>query len=157
MERIMIYTDGGYNIKQNIGAYAFAIVDKDHWEIKHSFSYAMQNQTNNRMEMLGVIKGLEFVKNNYPNANIVIYSDSQYVINGAINWRFGWINNGWKTKDGKDVENIDLWKELSELLYYYDNSIRFYWVRGHNGDIFNSYVDAMCTATMRNNNTNRSK
>jgi ribonuclease HI len=94
--------------------------------------------TNNRMEMMAVIKGLQALTK---PAEITLYTDSRYVLDGATKWILGWKKNGWKTADKKPVKNEDLWRQLDAEAA--KHKIRWQWVRGHDGHPENERVDAL--------------
>ncbi len=94
--------------------------------------------TNNRMEMMAVIKGLQALTK---PSEITLYTDSRYVLDGATKWILGWKKNGWKTADKKPVKNEDLWRTLDAEAARH--SIRWQWVRGHDGHPENERVDAL--------------
>lgn len=92
--------------------------------------------TNNRMELMAVIKGLEAIQG---IQNINIYTDSKYVKNGITLWIKNWEKNGWKTASKKDVANQDLWLLLTHLVK--NKSIKWNWVKGHSGNQGNERAD----------------
>ena len=94
--------------------------------------------TNNRMELLAVIKGLEAIK--WQNAVVHVYSDSSYVVK-AINE--GWLEN-WKRRGFAKVKNPDLWMRFSSLLAYH--RVSFHWIKGHAGHPENERCDALAVA-----------
>lgn len=94
--------------------------------------------TNNRMELLAVIRALEAIKKPVP---IRIHTDSKYVQQGISTWIHGWKKNGWKTADKKPVKNADLWKALDALAQ--QHSIEWLWVKGHAGNIGNERADEL--------------
>ena len=98
--------------------------------------------TNNRMELMGAIVGLEAL--NRP-CDVEMFSDSQYVIK-AFNdkWIDGWIKKGWKTAGNKPVKNVELWKRL--LAAAEPHGIRWNWVKGHAGHSENERCDQLATA-----------
>ena len=91
------------------------------------------------MELQAVIKSLEAVQDT--NQEITIYTDSKYVKNGITEWIQNWKQNGWKTANRKDVLNQELWKALDEVSQ--DKKISWNWVKAHNGDEWNEYVDEL--------------
>ena len=97
--------------------------------------------TNNRMELMAVIAGLEAL--NRP-CDVELYSDSQYVVN-AFNqhWIDGWLKKGWKRGKNEPVKNVDLWKRL--LKAKEAHRVRFIWVRGHDGHPQNERCDTLAT------------
>ena len=94
--------------------------------------------TNNRMEMLAVISGLNSLKR---ACVIDVYTDSQYVQKGVSEWMRGWKYRGWKTADNKPVKNEDLWKVLDEAQSRH--KIKWHWVKGHAGHPENERADAL--------------
>ena len=99
--------------------------------------------TNNRMELLGVLKILNVLKNLPYDPNLTIRTDSKYVINGLSTWIKGWKRNGWRTAAGKQVLNQDLWKLLDQAGA---TNIRLEYVKGHSGDPDNDRVDKIAVS-----------
>lgn len=85
------------------------------------------NTTNNKMELQAVIEGLMAIKTR--RAEVQVFSDSKYVIDGIRKWIHGWKNRGWKTADGKPVKNADQWWTLDQISSELD--VRWTWVKGH--------------------------
>lgn len=135
---IQIYTDGA--CKGNPGAGGWAAILK-HKSYRKEISGGCRLTTNNRMEILAVIKALSCLKQD--GQQIIVYSDSQYVVNAIEKgWLERWKRFRWLNKfDGKKVKNIDLWKQLDALCAIYKP--RFIWVRGHNGDPENERCDLL--------------
>lgn len=96
------------------------------------------NTTNNRMELLAAIKGLEALKR--PCA-VRLTTDSQYVKNGLTEWLPNWKQRGWKTAAKKPVKNADLWQRLEAAVDRHD--VEWRWVRGHSGHAENEIVDQL--------------
>ena len=94
--------------------------------------------TNNRMELMAVIRALEALKR---RSRVRVYTDSQYVQKGISEWVRKWKRNGWKTADRKRVKNDDLWKLLDELAQQHD--IEWHWVKGHAGHPENERADRL--------------
>ena len=88
------------------------------------------NTTNNRMELLAAIKALQFIQK--PTHAIELHTDSQYVQKGITEWIQNWKRNGWKTANKKPVKNVDLWKELDELVHF--QNVDWKWVKGWRRD-----------------------
>lgn len=99
--------------------------------------------TNNRMEMLAVIHGLEALKK---PAQVRIYIDSQYVMKGMTEWLAGWKRRGWKTADRQPVKNMDLWQRLEAAMA--PHQVEWQWVRGHSGHPENERVDQLARAAI---------
>ena len=98
------------------------------------------NTTNNRMELMAAIQGLEVLK--HP-CRVVLTTDSTYVRDGITKWIIGWKRNGWRTAAKKPVKNIDLWKRLDLSLA--EHEIDWHWVRGHAGHVENERADQLAS------------
>ena len=94
--------------------------------------------TNNRMELMAAIKGLEALKR---PCRVALYTDSSYVRDGITKWIHGWRRNGWRTADRKPVKNADLWQELLDAAARH--RVEWHWVKGHSGHPENDRVDAL--------------
>jgi len=94
--------------------------------------------TNNRMELLAVIRALEALNR---RCKVRLHTDSQYVQKGISEWIASWKRRGWKTADKKPVKNVDLWQELDALSAKHD--IEWLWVRGHAGHAENERADQL--------------
>ncbi|HWA69229.1 MAG TPA: ribonuclease HI, partial [Rhizomicrobium sp.] len=99
--------------------------------------------TNNRMELTAVIEGLKALKG---RAEIMIHTDSRYVMDGAEKWIKGWKVKGWKTADKKPVKNEDLWRALDAELAKHATSWR--WVPGHSGHPENERADQLARSAI---------
>ena len=137
---ILLYTDGACSNNQsddNKGGWGFAIVHQDNL-LREGYGSAV-NTSNNRMEMLAAIKGLEVCQELYPSHKVVIHTDSAYLMNGMTNWIHGWIKKNWVNSKKEPVKNKDLWLRLYELSQ--NTTIEWVKVKGHSGDKWNEYVD----------------
>lgn len=138
-----VYTDGSCKKRgiQTFGAWAYVIV-KD-GKILTQDSGSSPNSTNQRMELLAAIKGLEaadMIKQ--PLENIILYSDSAYLINCySQEWYIGWRANGWKNAARKEVANQDLWIKL--VPYFEKFGYIFKKVKGHADNLYNNLCDEM--------------
>jgi ribonuclease HI len=132
---ILIFTDGAAQGNPGPGGYG-VIMRFNNYEKELSEGFRMT--TNNRMELLAVIKGLEAIKK--PGIPVTIYSDSQYVVKAVEE---GWLWN-WEKKNFKDKANVDLWKRFIPL--YNRFRPKFVWVRGHAGHIENERCDRLAVA-----------
>jgi ribonuclease HI len=139
---VMVYTDGGCEKAGGLGAWAFVVVDADDNPVAQNCGVE-DSTTNNRMEMLAVIRALEMVE---IGRSIVVTSDSQYVVKGISEWIKKWKRNGWKTFNGNGVINQDLWERMDALVQLHD--VSFEHVKGHNGHKWNEICDQMCTTAM---------
>lgn len=134
MKNIILYTDGACSGNPGMGGYAAILKYKTKEKV---ISGGEKETTNNRMELLGVISGLEALKE---SCNVEIYSDSAYVVNAFLeDWITFWIMNNWKTKGKKEVQNIDLWKRLLELTSVH--KITWNKVKGHADNELNNRCD----------------
>lgn len=132
---IEIYTDGSSSGNPGPGGYGVILRSGQHYK---ELSAGFRKTTNNRMELLAVITGLEAIKT--PNQQVTIFSDSKYVID-SIEKR--WVH-GWVAKGFKDKKNKDLW--LRYLAIAKAHQIKFVWVRGHNGHPENERCDQLAVA-----------
>lgn len=144
MTKITMYTDGAARGNPDgPGGYGtiLSFVDSKGQEHIKELSAGYQKTTNNRMEMMAVIAGMEVL--NRP-CEITVYSDSQYVVK-AFNehWLDGWIKKGWKRGKNEPVKNVDLWKRL--LAAMEKHQVSFQWVKGHNGHPQNERCDELAT------------
>ncbi len=136
-DTIVVYTDGG--AIGNPGPGGYGVVFKDGETLCGGFN----KTTNNRMELLAVIKALEVLEGT--SAPIVLHSDSRYVINGITKgWAKGWEKRGWKKSNGEAAMNPDLWATLLNRLAGLD--IRFKWVKGHAGNPLNEAADHLANS-----------
>ena len=97
-----------------------------------------RDTTNNRMELLAAIRGLEALP---PGSTVVVTTDSQYVRNGITDWIANWKRNGWKTAAKKPVKNADLWQELDSQAARHE--VEWRWVKGHSGHAENELADQL--------------
>lgn len=137
MERdtIYLYTDGAASGNPGPGGYGAVLICGSR---RRELSGAFELTTNNRMELLAVIKGMEAVR--WEHAVIEVYSDSKYVVD-AVNegWLTGWERRGWKK-----VKNPDLWQRF--LALYRRHTVTFHWLKGHAGHPLNERCDALAVA-----------
>ena len=133
--KIELFTDGACKGNPGLGGWGVLIKNS---KILNELKVIQQQTTNNRMELIAVIKGLKSIQE---NADIEITTDSMYVNNGINQWIDNWKNNGWKTAAKKPVKNKDLWQELDELVQNY--SIKWIWVKGHSGHPGNERADQL--------------
>lgn len=131
--KLEIYTDGACLGNPGPGGWAALIIDNNQERI---LSGNNEMTTNNRMELLAVIKALESINH---HLEITIYTDSKYVINGITSWIKKWKTNDWKNSSKTPVKNIDLWKILD--VSSQKKKIKWVWVKGHSGNTYNDRVD----------------
>ncbi|MBG9387165.1 ribonuclease HI [Caenimonas aquaedulcis] len=137
MNDIVIYTDGA--CKGNPGPGGWGAVLRSGSTEKELYGGEPQT-TNNRMELLAVIRALEALKR--PCA-VTLHVDSQYVLKGMTEWLPGWKAKGWRTSTKQPVKNVELWQELDALVNGAGHKIQWRWVRGHNGDAGNEHADRL--------------
>jgi ribonuclease HI len=135
MKKVTIYTDGSCIGNPGPGGFGTILRYKEHEKV---LTGSYKFTTNNRMELLAVITGLEALKE---ICDVTVYTDSQYVVNSLQKgWARGWQDKGWR-KGGKDVPNTDLWKRVLELCDKHKVTLK--WVRGHNGNTDNERCDQL--------------
>jgi len=140
MTKITIYTDGAAKGNPGNGGYGAVLMSGNH---KKELSEGFRLTTNNRMELLSVIVALEAIKN---HAEVQIFSDSKYVVDSVEKgWVFGWQKKGFKGK-----KNIDLWKRF--LLIYPKHKVKFNWVKGHAGNLYNERCDTLAVEAAEGDN-----
>ena len=137
---IEIYTDGACSGNPGPGGWGAILCWNDH---EKELSGGEVETTNNRMEMLAVIRGLEALKK---ASAVTIYTDSKYVQQGADEWLEGWKARGWKSATKKPVKNQDLWEQIDSLLQ--KHSVTFVWVKGHAGHEMNERVDKLAVSAV---------
>jgi ribonuclease HI len=132
---VTIYTDGACKGNPGPGGWGALLVAGG--REKEIFGGELAT-TNNRMELVAVIRALESLKR---RCEVDLYTDSQYVKNGIQSWIHAWKRNGWKTADRKPVKNAELWRELDLLAAKHE--IRWHWVRGHTDHPGNDRADEL--------------
>jgi ribonuclease HI len=142
--RVVIFSDGASTGNPGPGGYGVVVLTgKDHRELSAGFRCT----TNNRMEILGCIAGLESLQR---KSRVLIFSDSRYVVNAVnMGWAKRWRKNGWmRAPDSLGnlfrAENVDLWERMLDLLEYHE--VTFQWVKGHAKNIENERCDRLAVA-----------
>ncbi len=130
-----IYTDGACSGNPGAGGWG-ALLRYNGYE--KELCGGEEETTNNRMEMMAVIKALEALTK---PSQVKIYTDSKYVMDGVTKWLDGWKAKGWKTAAKKPVKNKDLWQEIDKVIA--KHSVEFEWVKGHAGNQDNERVDEL--------------
>lgn len=148
---IKVYTDGAS--RGNPGKGGWGVVGYDSKGVIFEVGGSAANVTNNQMELTAMIMGLKYVVTNISKlksvaSRIDMYTDSQYVVKGMNEWRYGWVKNNWKNSQKKDVLNRELWERLILL----DDECKkigvthaYKYVKGHAGDIGNERADTIAT------------
>lgn len=135
MKHIYVYTDGACRGNPGPGGWGVLLRYGKHEKI---LSGAESNTTNNRMELMAAIQGLNAIRE---SCKIELYTDSKYVQKGITEWIAGWKKRGWKKADKKSVKNADLWQALDEAASRH--TISWHWVKGHSGHPENERVDSI--------------
>ena len=137
MNTVEIYTDGA--CKGNPGPGGWGVLLRS-GSVEKELYGGESATTNNRMELLAVIRALEALKR---PCHVVLHADSQYVLKGITEWLAGWKAKGWKTASKQPVKNVDLWQKLDALVTDSGHRIDWRWVKGHDGDPGNERADAL--------------
>ncbi len=132
---VEIFTDGACSGNPGPGGWAALLRYNGH---EKEISGGEPDTTNNRMEMMAVIEALSALKK---PSRVKLYTDSQYVQKGVVEWMDGWKAKGWKK-----VKNVDLWQRIDSLLDVH--KVEFHWVRGHDGHKENERVDKLAVAAI---------
>ena len=139
MKKVTLYTDGACSGNPGPGGYGAILIYNG---IEKEVSGGEKNTTNNKMEMMAVIKGLEMLKE---PCEVFVYSDSAYVVNSIEKgWIYSWKKNGWKKSDKKEVKNIELWERLLKLMEIH--KVTFLKVKGHADDELNNRCDRLAVS-----------
>ncbi|OGT74922.1 MAG: ribonuclease HI [Gammaproteobacteria bacterium RIFCSPLOWO2_02_FULL_47_50] len=134
-EEVKIFTDGACRGNPGPGGWGALLQFKD---VEKELFGAESQTTNNRMELMAAIMGLEALKR---PCRIILTTDSQYVKQGITEWLKDWKLGGWKTANRKQVKNVDLWQRLDAAVAQHD--ITWEWVKGHSGHPENDRVDQL--------------
>jgi ribonuclease HI len=141
---VTIYTDGSARGNpEGPGGYGAIVVYVDGKGTVHEreFSAGFKKTTNNRMELMAAIAGLEALTK---PCQVVLYSDSQYLVKAfSEHWLEGWIKKGWTRGKNEPVKNIDLWKRLLKAME--PHQVTYEWVKGHAGHPMNERCDILAT------------
>lgn len=134
MKKVVLYTDGACSGNPGPGGYGAVLI---YGGVEKEIFGGEKSTTNNKMEMMAVIKGLEALKE---PCEVEVYSDSAYIVNAIEQgWIDSWKKNGWRKADKKPVKNVDLWEKLLELME--KHSVTFNKVKGHADDEYNNRCD----------------
>ena len=132
---VEIYSDGA--CRGNPGPGGWGVLLRANGAEKELYG-GEADTTNNRMELMAVIRALEALKR---RCRVKLYTDSLYVMKGITLWIHSWKKKGWRTADKKPVKNEDLWRRLDELAAKHD--IEWHWVKGHAGHPENERADEL--------------
>ena len=133
-KKVTVYTDGACSGNPGPGGYGAVLIYEG---VEKEIAGGEKSTTNNKMEMMAVIKGLEALKE---PCEVSVYSDSAYIVNAIEQgWIDSWKKNGWRKADKKPVKNVDLWERLLELMN--THKVTFNKVKGHADDEYNNRCD----------------
>lgn len=132
-ETVEIFTDGACRGNPGPGGWGVLLRYGEH---EKSLYGGEEETTNNRMELMAAIKGLQAIKG---PSKIVLTTDSKYVMQGITEWIINWKKRGWKTANKKPVKNVDLWQSLDAEIQAHN--IEWKWVKGHSGHRENEIAD----------------
>lgn len=136
-DEIYIWSDGGCQPNPGPGGWGALL---DNGESRTVMTGGQHHTTNNRMELTAVLCAMDALPN---GCDVKLFSDSQYVCNGVNGWMHGWAKRKWTKKDGSDVTNVDLWKEVHAIARRH--RVKATWVKGHNDHPENECCDALAT------------
>lgn len=135
MKKVELYSDGSCLGNPGPGGYGTVLVYK---KTVKELSKGFKLTTNNRMELLGAIVGLEALTE---ACEVTVTTDSQYVRKGITEWLQGWKRKNWKTSGNKPVKNKDLWQRLDAINQ--KHQVQWHWVKGHSGHPMNERCDEL--------------
>lgn len=139
LKLVKIYTDGACSGNPGAGGYGIVLLYQQH---RKELSGGFRLTTNNRMEMMAAIVGLQALK--FP-CQVKLYTDSRYIVDAMTQgWAKRWQANGWKRNKKEMAKNPDLWQTLLSLCQ--QHQVEFAWVKGHAGDPENEYCDRLAVA-----------
>lgn len=139
---VAIYTDGACLHNPGPGGYGVVLLYKEH---RKELSGGFRRTTNNRMELMACLVGLQALKS---KSSVVVYSDSQYVVYGMTKgWARKWRANNWQRNEIDQAQNADLWSSLLDLCERHE--VKFVWVKGHAGNPENERCDRLSTQAAR--------
>ncbi len=139
-DTVSLYTDGACSGNPGPGGWGVLMLWNDH---EKELCDGEFETTNNRMELMAAIRGLESLKR---GLTVDLYTDSTYVRDGITKWIHGWKKNGWKTAARKPVKNVDLWQRLE--LAIGGHAVNWHWVKGHAGHPENERADELARQGM---------
>ena len=132
---IELYTDGACRGNPGVGGWGVLL---RYSGLEKTLFGSESYTTNNRMELMAAIKGLEAITKPLP---VAVYTDSQYLRQGMTTWLKGWKKNGWRNASKQPVKNVDLWQRLDQLASTLQ--IDWHWVKAHAGHVDNERADAL--------------
>ncbi len=147
MKKAVLYTDGACSNNPGMGGWAYILRFNRKTTENSGFE---AETTNNKMELMAVIKGLEAIPE---KCNVEVYSDSAYVVNAFLeDWISSWKKRKWRNSEGKPVKNLELWQRLVELSEFH--KVKWNKVAGHSDDELNNRCDRLAKAEILNHKEN---
>lgn len=144
-KKVIMFTDGACSNNPGKGGIGIVLLYGDH---RKEVSKGYKNTTNNRMELRAVIEGLKLLNR---SCEVVVYSDSAYLTKAINNgWLQKWEKNNWINSTKQKVKNIDLWKQLMELLKIH--KVEFIWIKGHENNKENERADKLAREAILSKN-----
>ena len=141
-KHVDIYTDGACSGNPGDGGWAAILFYK---KFRREASGGEHDTTNNRMELMAIIKGLKLLKE---PCDVTVYSDSTYCVDAFLQgWVYSWQRNGWRTASKDEVKNVDLWKELLSVMR--PHNVTFVKVKGHSDNEHNNRCDELARAAIK--------
>ncbi len=138
MKQIELFTDGACRGNPGPGGWGALIRLKGQPSTEKSLCGGAENTTNNKMELQAAIEGLKALKE---PCEVMLYTDSKYVMQGMTEWLQGWKAKGWKTAAKKPVKNVEFWQALDEQVARH--KVAWQWVKGHSGHRENEIADQL--------------
>ena len=135
MKTVYLFSDGACSGNPGPGGWGVLLRFGKH---EKELSGGLPDTTNNQMELMAVIAGLEALT--HP-VNVEVYTDSRYVMDGTTKWMHAWKRNGWRTANKKAVKNKIFWQRLDTAME--PHTIKWHWVKGHSGHVENERVDEL--------------
>lgn len=132
---VEIYTDGA--CRGNPGPGGWGVLLRTH-DVEKVLKGAEPHTTNNRMELMAAIMGLNALTR---SCEVALYTDSQYLRQGMLEWLQGWKKRNWRNSKNEPVKNMDLWRQLEHIVSRH--RITWHWVKGHSGHPENERADAL--------------
>ena len=133
--KVVIYTDGACSGNPGPGGWGSVMMYNGH---RRELSGGEKQTTNNRMELMAVIRSLETLKR---PCDVIVHTDSTYVMKGMTEWLAQWKRRNWRTAAKQPVKNVELWQRLEEAIHRHD--VHWRWVRGHSGVPENERADEL--------------
>ena len=143
-----VYTDGACSGNPGPGGYGVIILDKTN-NTRIEIGGYEENTTNNRMELTAVITAFDYIYKNYGRSDILLISDSKYVISSVLNkWLVNWVRHDYHKSDGSPLPNEDLWRDFVAAQHKH-HTIKYEWVKGHSGNANNERCDRIAVGCIK--------